>query len=204
MKTKALVIIAICLSVIILPFIRVDSNHHEEQSILEINGLETPSYTSLSLSESDPIPEGTSVTLTSTTTSMGMGVSSGKVDFKELELLKVENDTTAGKIYSNKFAIRINLDTSTEIQGFIVDITPTIREDVNFYIRTSLTGSDLRDGNISGYLGNSAHIDDQLLHIPFSFAGGLAPLTLDALTDYYFILESSSSTSDTFFELTES
>ncbi|MCK5298449.1 MAG: hypothetical protein KAJ76_06055, partial [Candidatus Heimdallarchaeota archaeon] len=62
--------------------------------------LITPSYTNLSLTEGEPIIEGTEITLTSLTTSSGHGVSSGEVDFKDLKLLAVDNDTTTNTIYS--------------------------------------------------------------------------------------------------------
>ncbi|MDY6896788.1 MAG: hypothetical protein SWZ49_01750, partial [Cyanobacteriota bacterium] len=87
---------------------------------------------------------------------------------------------TSGVIYSNKFAIRVNLPQDVTIYGFIVDITPTIREDINFYIRNSLTGTDIRAGLISGYIANNARITNQLLHVPFEHCGGAAPLTLGA------------------------
>ena len=166
--------------------------------------LVSPSYTNLSLSEDEPIIEGTEITLTSLTTSSGHGVSSGEVDFKDLKLLAVDNDTTTNNIYSNKFALRINLPQTTLIYGFLTDVTPTIREDINFHIRDTLTGSDIRNGLITGYIANSAHVTNQLLHVPFEYCGGSAPLTLTANTDYYFLLEPTISTSDTFFELRES
>ncbi len=166
--------------------------------------LITPSYTNLSLSEGEPIIEGTEITLTSLTTSSGHGVSSGEVDFKDLKLLAVDNDTSTTTVYSNKFALRINLPQTTTIYGFLTDVTPTVREDINFYIRNTLTGSDIRNGVITGYIANSAHVSNQLLHIPFEYCGGSTPLTLIANTDYYFLLEPTISTSDTFFELRES
>ncbi|MCK5046833.1 MAG: hypothetical protein KAS22_09660, partial [Candidatus Heimdallarchaeota archaeon] len=172
--------------------------------IMQPLDLVSPSYTNLSLTEGEPIIEGTEITLTSLTTSSGHGVSSGEVDFKDLKLLAVDNDTTTSTIYSNKFALRINLPQTTIIYGFLTDITPTVREDINFYIRNTLTGSDIRSGVISGYIANSAHVTNQLLHVPFEYCGGGAPLTLTANTDYYFLLEPTISTSDAFFELRES
>lgn len=166
--------------------------------------LVSPSYTNLSISEGEPVLEGTEITLTSLTTSSGHGVSSGEVDFKDLKLLAVDNDTTTNTIYSNKFALRINLPQTTIIYGFLTDVTPTVREDINFYIRNTLTGSDIRNGVITGYIANSAHVTNQLLHVPFEYCGGGAPLTLTENTDYYFLLEPTISTSDTFFELRES
>ncbi len=170
----------------------------------QINDLISPSYTNLLSSEDDPIVEGTDVTLTSTTISTGYPVSSGSIDFKDLKIYHVDNDVTSDVIYSNKFAVRVNLPQDLIIYGFIVDITPTIREDIDFYIRSSTTGADIRSGTISGYIANNAHITGQLLHVPFEYSGGAAPLTLDALNSYYFLLEPTVSTSDTFFELTES
>jgi len=173
-------------------------------NVMQPLDLVSPSYTNLSLSEGELIVEGTEITLTSLTTSSGYGVSSGEVDFKDLKLLAVDNDTTTNSIYSNKFAFRINLPQTTIIYGFLTDVTPTVREDINFYIRNTLTGSDIRNGIITGYIANSAHVTNQLLHVPFEYCGGGAPLTLTANTDYYFLLEPTISTSDTFFELRES
>jgi hypothetical protein len=170
----------------------------------EIQDFTSPSYTNLTASENNPIIEGTSVTLTSSTTSSGYGVSSGMIDFADLTLQKIDNDPTSTAIYSNKYALGIALQQDTTISGFVTDITPTIREDINFYIRTSLTGTDLRTGTILGSVAHSAHITNQLLYVPFSRCGGLSPLTLIAGTTYYFILEPSTSSSDTFFELQES
>lgn len=172
--------------------------------IMQPLDLVSPSYTNLSLTEGEPIIEGTEITLTSLTTSSGHGVSSGEVDFKDLKLLAVDNDTTTSTIFSNKFALRINLPQTAMIYGFLTDITPTVREDINFYIRNTLTGSDIESGVITGYIANSAHVTNQLLHVPFEYCGGGAPLTLTANTDYYFLLEPTISTSDTFFELRES
>ncbi|MCG3254205.1 MAG: hypothetical protein KAX09_10155 [Candidatus Heimdallarchaeota archaeon] len=173
-------------------------------TVMQPLDLVTPSYTNLSLSEGEPIIEGTEITLTSLTTSSGYGVSSGEVDFKDLKLLAIDNDTTTTSIYSNKFAFRINLPQTTIIYGFLTDVTPTVREDINFYIRDTLTGSDIRNGVVTGYIANSAHVSNQLLHIPFEYCGGGTPLTLTANTDYYFLLEPTVSISDTFFELRES
>ncbi|MBK5112825.1 MAG: hypothetical protein JJE41_04290 [Candidatus Heimdallarchaeota archaeon] len=172
--------------------------------VLQPLDLVSPSYTNLSVSEGEPIVEGTEITLTSLTTSSGHGVSSGEVDFKDLKLLPIDNETIINTVYSNKFALRINLPQTTTIYGFLTDISPTIREDVNFYIKSTLTGSDIRNGVITGYIANSAHVTNQLLHVPFEYCGGSAPLTLTANTDYYFLLEPTISTSDTFFELGES
>ncbi len=172
--------------------------------ILQPQDLVTPSYTSLSLSEGEPIIEGTEITLTSLTTSSGYGVSSGKVDFKDLKLLTIDNETTTNTIYSNKFAVKINLPQTTTIYGFLIDISPTIREDINFYIRNTLTGTNLRSGLVTGYIANSAHATNQLLHIPFEYCGGGAPFVLTANTNYYILLEPTISVSDTFFALKES
>lgn len=166
--------------------------------------LTSPSYTSLALSENDPIAEGTNVTLQSITTSSGYGVSSGEVDFLDFKLYKVENDTTSDTIYSNKIAVKINIPEAVTILGFVIDATPTIREDVNFYIRNTLSGADLKTGIISESIGDSAHIDQQLLHVPFSYSGTSGSLSIDATTDYYFILEPTISTSATFFDITQS
>lgn len=163
----------------------------------------SPSYTNLSSSEDNPIIEGTEVTLTSQVTSQGHSVSTGLVDFKDLIVNKVDSDPTLGVIYSNKYAIKITLTQEITIEGFVVDITPTIREDINFYIRNTLAGSNLRSGLISGNVANSAHTTDQMLYVPFSYCGGVSPLTLAADISYYFILEPTISTSDNFFELHE-
>ncbi|HUU76823.1 MAG TPA: hypothetical protein VMX55_00665 [candidate division Zixibacteria bacterium] len=233
MRKKALVIIAIYLALIVLSsneqyndrsetyqFVLEDGEDLETKIIEILNSKEhttkpstpqmvtldltSPSYTSISLSETEPIAEGTEVNLQSTTTSMGMGVDSGNVDFKDLELYKVENDTTSDSIFSNRFGIRINIPQTVTIYGFLIDIAPTIREDVNFYIRESLEGTDLKTGVVSGYLGNSAQVNDQLLHVLFSYSAGGGSLVLSATNDYYFILEPSSSSSSTFFEMRQS
>ncbi len=166
--------------------------------------LTSPSYTSLALSESDPIGEGTNVSLQSITTSSGYGVSSGEVDFLDFKLYKVENDTTSDIIYSNKLAVKINIPEDMTIFGFIIDVTPTIREDVNFYIRNSLSGANLKTGLISESIGDSAHTDQQLLHVPFSYSGTSGSLSLVADTDYYIILEPTISNSSSFFKITQS
>ena len=166
--------------------------------------LISPSYTSLSTSESNPILDGTLVSLQSVTTSAGVGVSSGSVDLIDAELVIVENDSTTDLLYSNKFAVKINLPQTLTIQGFVIDVLPTIREDVNFYIGTDLNGSTLRSGLISGYIGNDAFTSSELLYVPFSYCGGVADLILTAFTDYYFILEPSSSASSSFFQLRQS
>lgn len=166
--------------------------------------LTSPSYTSLTLSENDPIAEGTNVSLQSITTSSGYGVSSGEVDFLDFELYKVENDTTSDIIYSNKIAVKINIPEAITIFGFVIDAAPTIREDVNFSIRNSLSGADLKTGLISESIGDSAQTDQQLLHVPFSYSGSSGSLSLTATTDYYFILEPTISTSSSFFEITQS
>jgi 5-hydroxyisourate hydrolase-like protein (transthyretin family) len=171
--------------------------------IFKTMDLTSPSYTNLSLSENDPIVEGTEATLTSQTTSAGHGVSSGLIDFKDLILNKIDDDPTSGEIYSNKFAIKLTLSQEITIEGFAIDITPTIREDINFYIRNTLAGANLRSGVISGNVASSAHTTDQMLYVPFSYCGGVSALTLTAGNSYYFILEPTISTSDTFFELHE-
>ena len=234
MKKKALIIIAIYLALIAFSSnneqyeerienyqFTIENSENIEKKIIEIISSEqkaiqqpannivtldltSPSYTSLLLSESEPIVEGTEVIVQSTTTSMGMGVDSGSVDFVDLELYNIENDTTSASIYSNKFGIRVNIPQSLTIYGFIVDITPTIREDINYYIRESLGGPDLTSGIVSGYLGNSAHVNGDMLHVLFSYSGSGGTLSLDAGSDYYFVLEPTLSTSDSFFELKES
>ncbi|MBN1330623.1 MAG: hypothetical protein JXA54_14210 [Candidatus Heimdallarchaeota archaeon] len=179
------------------------SNSITPISTIQPLDLITPSYTTLAMSEEDPILEGTEIALSSRTTSAGYGVSSGNVDFLDLNLYKIDNDPTSDTIYSNRFAMRINLPTDLEIEGFAVDISPTIREDVRFYIKTSLTGTSLVDGTITGYIANSAHITNQMLYVPFLYCGG-APITLIAGVNYYFVLEPTISSSSTFFELTQS
>ncbi|MHA1243994.1 MAG: Ig-like domain-containing protein, partial [Candidatus Heimdallarchaeota archaeon] len=172
--------------------------------VYQTNDLISPSYTSLSTSVGNPILDGTLVTLNSLTISSGVGVSSGSVDFLDAELVIVENDTTTNSIYSNRFATKINLPQTVTIQGFAIDVLPTIREDMNFYIGTDLNGTNLRSGLISGYIGNDAFTSGELLYVPFSYCGGVADLTLTALTDYYFILEPTVSSSSSFFQLTQS
>ncbi|NHJ47147.1 MAG: hypothetical protein FK733_05095 [Asgard group archaeon] len=182
----------------------VNSKGTESQyPLIQTPDFTSPSYTNVTLSEANPVIEGTNVVINSRTTSSGHGVSSGQVDFKDLILEKIDDDSTSDVIYSNKYAIGITLQQETTIEGFVVDITPTIREDINFYIRTSLVGTNLRSGVISGNIASSAHTTDQLLYIPFSYCGGLPALTLAAGTTYYFIIEPSVSTVDTFFELQE-
>ncbi|HUT81167.1 MAG TPA: hypothetical protein VMZ29_08185 [Candidatus Bathyarchaeia archaeon] len=173
-------------------------------SIIQPLDLITPSYTTLTVSEDNPLIEGTEVTLSSSTISAGHGVSTGNVDFLDLNLYKIDNDPTSDVIYSNRFALRINLPTDLEIDGFAVDISPTIREDINYYVKTSLTSTSLTEGTITGYIANSAHITDQMLYVPFLYCGDGVPITLDAGINYYFIFEPTISTSDTFFELTQS
>jgi len=233
LKKKALVIIALYILTIVVSANNTfgDSSPEEYQIIIDNEDLEngfisfevqqeaqnnpigddispadltSPSYTSLTLSESEPIVEGTNVSLQSITTSVGYGVSSGEIDFLDFALYKVENDTTSDIIYSNKVAVKINIPVTMNILGFVIDATPTIREDVNFYIRNSLSGADLKTGLISEAIGDSAHIDQQLLHVPFSYSGTSGSLTIDVATDYYFILEPTISTSSTFFEITQS
>ncbi|MHA1500639.1 MAG: hypothetical protein ACTSSB_02225 [Candidatus Heimdallarchaeota archaeon] len=174
-----------------------------EQVILPTD-LISASFTSLNTSESNQIIDGTLVSMDSITTSTGFGVSSGTVDFLDVELVVVENDSTSDLIYSNKFAVKINLPQTLTIQGFAIDVLPTLREDVNFYIATDLNGSNLRSGLISGYIGNDAFTSNELLYVPFSYCGGVTDLTLTAFTDYYIILEPTVSTSNSFFQLTQS
>lgn len=190
-----------------IQIIEVKSKASDEEPIEQVfqpNDLISPSYTALSASESNPILDGTLVTLQSVTTSAGIGVSSGTIDFLDAELFVVENDTTSSLIYSNRFAVKINLPQTLTIQGFVIDVLPTIREDMNFYIGTDLNGTNLRSGLISGYIGNDAFTSDEPLYVPFSYCGGAADLTLTALTDYYFILEPTVSSSSSFFQLTQS
>ncbi|MFW9921834.1 MAG: collagen binding domain-containing protein [Candidatus Thorarchaeota archaeon] len=165
--------------------------------------LTSPSYTNLQLSENSPIAEGTDVFVQSTTISTGVGVSSGNVDFIDYQIYTIDDDTTSDSIYSNKFAIKISLPASMTIYGFLVDISPTIREDINFYIRNSITGANVRTGLLSKNFGDSANSNDQMLLVPFSYCG-VSSLTMNAATDYYFILEPTISTSNSFFELVHS
>ncbi|NHJ85256.1 MAG: Ig-like domain repeat protein [Asgard group archaeon] len=166
--------------------------------------LISQSYTSLTPSEPSPIVEETEVTLTSSTTSAGFGVSSGDIDFMDCFLYEIDNDATSNVITSNKYAIKITIPQSIEITGFIVDISATIRDDINFYIRNSLSGPNIREGVISGYIASCARVTGQLLFVPFQYCGGGSNLVLTANTDYYFILEPSTSTDNSFFELKES
>jgi len=175
-----------------------------ETGRLVTNDLVSPSYTSLSTSANTTLSEGADAPLTSHTTSAGFGVSEGSVDFLDCSVLKIDDDPTSDKVYSNRYAIKITLPFETSIAGFAVDITPTIREDINFYVKTGLSGTILTQGVISGYIASSAHTTNQLLYVPFSYSGASSPVTLQASTSYYFILEPSSSTSDTFFELRQS
>ena len=184
--------------------LRLQAARDDESGTIVINDIISPSYTSLTTTANSSLSEGSDATFTSQTTSAGTGVSEGRVDFLDLKLLKIDDDPTSDSIYSNRYAIKISLPTETSLAGFAVDITPTIREDINFYVKTGLNGAVLTEGLISGYIASSAHTTGQLLYVPFSYCGAATTITLSAGMNYYFILEPTVSTSNTFFEFHQS
>ncbi|MEA2071009.1 MAG: hypothetical protein U9O98_06925, partial [Asgard group archaeon] len=160
-----------------------------ESFLCQPNGLITPTYTEVSSSSKSILPENSSLNMTSHTTTSSQNVYTGTVDFLDLKINTLTNGSTVENYYSNRFAIHFSLTKTIISKGFLIGITPTIRETLLFSIREELNGPPILNGSLNEYIGNSAH--DLLYPLPIIFdytACSASELQLIKDNDYYLTL----------------